>query len=332
MTTHERTLPIIYPSTSSITISNRPACTHVSGVTSRVSDYGRGVRQRNEAGETFPTGSEDRILLAGLENLADIQSLQRPDVIRDEDLSDFPKLPIKTLLNRALQLDKRNNEKRFLASGDLKAICNRSAVRDELIEHGYKAHYAESYATYVCDKPAREIFAVLVLINHVDFLPKFISAGIIDNNLPFSGHKEQTELWYRGLQQKRRVEFLDRSKDAEIIREFYNKQWWVHIPFLDWDQENRKALNFRFDLGTVIPWTEIGKKDTSGGFGVVEQVKIHQDHHSFVSPRPLFLDDLRFLTCLHRQSMRVLRSKQLYQTVMMMIIGSSSRKLRPSAR
>ncbi|SPJ78353.1 uncharacterized protein FTOL_06742 [Fusarium torulosum] len=47
------------------------------------------------------------------------------------------------------------------------------------------------------------------------------------------------------------------------------------------DQENRKALNFRFDLGTGIPWTEIGRKDTSGGFGVVEQVKIHQDHHSF---------------------------------------------------
>jgi hypothetical protein len=296
MTTHERTLPFIYPSTSSIAIPNRSAGTHVSGVTSRVSDYGRGVRQRNEAGETFPTGSKDSILLAGLENLADAKSLQRPDVIRDEDLRDFPKLPIKTLLNNALQLDRRNNEKRFLASGDLKAICNHSAVRDELIGHGYKTHDAESYATYVCDKPAREIFAVLVLINYVRFLPDFVSTGIIDNHLPFSGNEQQTELWYRELRQRRRVEFLNHSQDAEIIREFYNKQWWVHVPFLDWDKENRKALNFRFDLGTVIPWIEIGRKDTSGGFGVVEQVKIHQDHHSFVSPRPLFSDDLRYLT------------------------------------
>ncbi|WZH40742.1 kinase-like domain-containing protein [Fusarium acuminatum] len=280
MRIHERTLPIIYPSTSSVAHQNPTTGTHVSGVTSKVSDYGRGVRQRNEAEERFPE-FKDSNLLTGLENPAGSKSLQRPDAIRDEDLRDLPKLPIKTLLNRALQLDMRNNEKRFISSGDLKAICNHSAVRDELIEQGYKVHDAESYAKYVCIEPAREIFAVLVLINYVIFLPNFIRAGIIDDNLPFSGNKQQTELWYRALGEQKRVEFLDYSRDPEVIREFYNKQWWVHVPFLDWDKEKRKALNFQFDNGTVIPWTEIGSEDTSGGFGVVEQVKIHKDHHSF---------------------------------------------------
>ncbi|QPC72156.1 hypothetical protein HYE68_002908 [Fusarium pseudograminearum] len=236
---HERTLPIYPLSSAPSGDFQRPSLgTHVSHVTSRVSDYGRNVRERNEAGEDLP---RDNNALTDLQSSA-VDYLNRPDFISDEDLNDQPRVPIKVLLNSALQLDKRNNEKRFLPSGDLKTICHHSAV----------------------------------------FLPDFELAGMADENLPFSGNEQHTELWCRiPGGDKRRVDFLNHLHDAEMMREFYNKQWWVHVPFLDWDKENRKALNFRYDLGTVIPWTEIGHQDTSGGFGVVEKVKIHQDHHSF---------------------------------------------------
>ncbi|GKU07332.1 unnamed protein product [Fusarium langsethiae] len=276
---HKRSLPI-YPLSSAPSGSfQRPSLgTHVSQVTSRVSDYGRSVRQRNEAGER---PLQDNNALAGLQTSVASDSLNRPDAISDEDLKFQPRDSLKKLLNGVLQLDQRNSEKRFLPSGDLKAICNHSAVCEELIANGCERYHAGSYATYVCEKPAREIFAVLVLINQIEFLPDFVRAGIVDDNLPFSGNQQHTELWYREPGHKKHVTFLKHPQDAEMMREFYNKQWWVHVPFLDWDKENRKALNFRYDLGTVIPWTEIGHQDTSGGFGVVEKVKIHQDHHSF---------------------------------------------------
>ncbi|RGP60994.1 serine/threonine protein kinase [Fusarium sporotrichioides] len=276
---YERSLPI-YPLSSTRSGSfQRPSLgTHASQVTSRVSDYGRNVRQRNEAGERLP---RDNNALAGLQNSVTVGSLNRPDVISDEDLKYRDKDYLKNLLNGALQLDQRNNEKRFLPSGDLKTICNHSAVCEELITNRFERHHAQSCATYICEKPAREIFAVLVLINQIDFLPDFIREGIVDDNLPFSGDQQHTELWYREPGHKKRVAFLNYPKHAEMMREFYNKQWWVHVPFLDWDKANHKALNFRYDLGTVIPWTEISDQDTSGGFGVVEKVKIHQDHHSF---------------------------------------------------
>ncbi|CEI41842.1 unnamed protein product [Fusarium venenatum] len=205
---------------------------------------------------------------------------KRPHAIND--LQENPKARFKELLNRALHFDKRNDEKHFLPNGDLKAICNESAVRDQLIAFEYNEYDAESYATYVGEKLAQEIFAALVLINQVKFLPDFINAGITDDNLPFTFNKRHTQLWYRQPDRLILVEFLKYPRDAEMMREFYTKQWWVHVPFLDWDKENRKALNFRYNLGTVIPWTYIGQQDTSGGFGVVEKVKMHQDHHSFI--------------------------------------------------
>jgi hypothetical protein len=253
-------------------------------VTTRISDYGRSVRQTNEAGETVIA---DATLFAGLESSSDAESLNRPDVISDEDLED-PRVSIKSRLNNALQQDLRNSEKRFLPSGDLKRICNHFAVRDDLIiEHGYHKDEAESYAKYVCAAPAREIFSILALINYVHLLPAFIQAGLVDVNLPLTWNEQRTELLYRGQRQKEQVGFLSHREHSEVMREFYNKQWWVHVPFLDWDKTNhKKALNFRFDEGTVLPWTEIGVRDRTGGFGVVEKVQIHKDHHSFVSVGP----------------------------------------------
>lgn len=253
-------------------------------MTTRVSDYGRGVRQTNEAREAIVA---DTALFAGLESSPDADSLKRPDVISDEDLED-PRVSIKSRLNKALQQDLQNDKERFLPNGDLIRICNHSAVREDLIiEHGYHEEEAESYANYICTNPAREIFSVLVLINYVHLFPAFVQAKLVDTNLPFTWNEGRTELFYRKDKQKRQVDFLNTQRHAEVMREFYSKQWWVHVPFLDWDESKHKeAQPFRFHKGTVLPWTEVGVPDTTGGYGVVEKVKIHKDHHSFVSLEP----------------------------------------------
>ncbi|KAM0371428.1 hypothetical protein ACHAPZ_010339 [Fusarium culmorum] len=286
--THKRTLPI-YPSAPArrtVAFQRPSAGTHISRETSRVSDYGRGVRQRNEAGERVPPDTD---ALVGLQDSVDVDSIERPDVISDDDLQDS----VKTLLNGALQLDQRSAKERFLPSGDLNTICNHNAVYKELLANKYGTHEAESCAEYVFQKPALEIFAVLVLINQVKFLRDFKTAGISDRNLPFSVNKDRTELLSRQSDGKDSLEFLNHSRDAEMMREFYSKQWWVHVPFLDWDKENRKALSFKYEPGTVIPWTYIGNEEKSGGFGIVEKVKIHPDHHSFTQYKFFALKTMR---------------------------------------
>ncbi|PCD32307.1 hypothetical protein FGRA07_09559 [Fusarium graminearum] len=286
--THKRTLPI-YPSTPArrtVAFQRPSAGTHISRETSRVSDYGRGVRQRNEAGDRVPPDTD---ALAGLQDSVDVDSIERPDVISDDDLQDS----VKTLLNGALQLDQRSAKERFLPSGDLNTICNHAAVVKELLDNKYGTHEAEACAEYVCQRPAVEIFAVLVLINQLKFLRDFKNAGISDKNLPFRVNKDRTELLCRQSDGKDCLEFLNHSRDAEMMREFYSKQWWVHVPFLDWDKENRKALNFRYEPGTVLPWTYIGDEDKSGGFGIVEKVKIHPDHHSFTQYKFFALKSMR---------------------------------------
>ncbi|KAF5025999.1 hypothetical protein F66182_1901 [Fusarium sp. NRRL 66182] len=277
---HPRTLRI-YPSTPAAASLGPSENTAITGITTRVSDYGRDVRQRNEAGEASCPEPRDDIL-AGLEDLDDTDSISRPKTIRDEDLSERPRLPLKSRLNAALQPDKCNNEKRFLPSGDMKAICTHSSVHNELCGH-FNASLAREYAAYVCnaEDSAREIFTILVLIGEVKSIPRFKNAGLVDDDLPFGGSEGQKELWSRRSKDKRPIAFFDYARDAEMMREFYHKQWWVHVPFLDRDNENRKARDYKLERGTVMPWTFVGVKIHKGGFGEVQQVKIHKDHHSF---------------------------------------------------
>lgn len=223
----------------------------------------------------------------GPRSSSDSESLHRLDVISDED-PEPPRVSIKSRLNSALQQDMRNSERLFLPSGDLKRICDHFSVREDLIiQYGYDKDEAESCATYVCAKPARELFSILVLIDYVNLFPALIQAGFFDVDLPFTWNTRRTELMYRESRHRRQAHFLNSREYTEMMREFYDKQWLVHVPFLDCDRMNHnRALNFRYDKRAVIPWTEICVQDPGGGYGVVEKVRIHKDHHSFVSPEP----------------------------------------------
>ncbi|CAM1503138.1 Fc.00g079140.m01.CDS01 [Cosmosporella sp. VM-42] len=281
VTVPERTLSI-YPSTPTAAAQGPSEYTNVSGVTPRVSDYGRGVRQRNEQGEPHhPEPRND--ILRGIDTKFSAESSQRPEVIGNEDLgNDQVGAPIKKLLNDALESDQRCAEKRFLPCRKLEGICNFESVHSELQQCLEEAQ-ALNCAKYVCgDKePAREIFAILVLINQVNFIAKFMEAEIHDDDLPFGGSMGQTKLWTRHSTENSPIDFFDHSEDAETMREFYNKQWWVHVPFLARDKNNNKAISYEFEPGTVMPWTFVGEKIENGGYGRVEEIGIHQDHHSF---------------------------------------------------
>ncbi|KAF4964807.1 hypothetical protein FSARC_7299 [Fusarium sarcochroum] len=188
-------------------------------------------------------------------------------------------LPIKTLLKDALKSEKLNEEKQYIPREQLVTICNPQAVYSELQQH-FNDQQAQDYARYTCNpkKPARRIFAILVLINHIEFVPKFKDAGIVDDDLPFTGSEEQRELWSRHSTEGEPIQFFDYSTDAEMMREFYVKQWWEQAPPHGEDHISGQPAHFR---DSIIPWTFSGVKIDTGGFGIVEMVHINGKHHSY---------------------------------------------------
>jgi len=63
---------------------------------------------------------------------------------------------------------------------------------------------------------------------------------------------------------------------------FAHKQWWVHVPYISKDIGTPKAPRFKLQEGTIMPWSWVGYKITEGGFGNVQKICIHPDHHEFV--------------------------------------------------
>ncbi|KAF4463084.1 serine threonine kinase [Fusarium albosuccineum] len=185
--------------------------------------------------------------------------------------------PVDQCINDSLKQDLFNKEKYFLPHRKLTAICRREAVYTYLRKYFDEAK-ASSHAAYVCGT-AKEIFAILVLIDEVSIISKFVEEGINDGHLPFDGSHGKAVLWKCGSSEGDPIELFHGSTN-KTRREFYNKQWWVHVPVLARDKDDR-ARQYDLPSGTVLPWTFVSKDEIPGGFGKVRQVKMHKDHHPF---------------------------------------------------
>ncbi|KAK5997637.1 hypothetical protein PT974_03001 [Cladobotryum mycophilum] len=287
--------------------SGHPEVSTISALTSPVDDYGGHVALLyddpiNEAAE--PASQHD--LLRGL--TGDAPGLgprlsSRSDSLTGESilLENSDEISIKMLLDRALEQDKCDKKNRFLPRGDLRSICKYDAVFAELLRIFDDETRAHRCAGYVCGNnerrydpkaSCREVFATLVLINKPHLIEKFMVAKIVDDDLPLRGTEKQTKLWSRHKAEEDHLTFFKHVRDSEVMREFYNKQWWVHVPFIARDKKTGKALEYEFEVGTVLPWTFISEDRVNGGYGEVQRIEIHSDHH--------FLDHTSFaLKTLH---------------------------------
>ncbi|KAG5760624.1 hypothetical protein H9Q72_011260 [Fusarium xylarioides] len=198
----------------------------------------------------------------------------------DLKVSGLERDTLKDQLEYALLPNGINQQEQFLPIGSLFSICNETAVLTELSRY-FDNEQAKQYTRYVCDqsKPAKKIFTILALINRIELTPTFQDAGFFDQYLPLTKNTEGLELRSRCPQDQRSITLTTSPQNAKTIRDFDLKQWCVHIPSFEMDGDGSYE-DFVLESGTIMPWESAGQNIITGGYGYVQKVKIHKDHHS----------------------------------------------------
>lgn len=193
---------------------------------------------------------------------------------------------LKDRLEYALLPNGIRQQEQFLPAGSLKSICTEVTVYTELSGY-FDAEEAKQVTSYICDrrKPAKKIFAILALINRIELIETFRNATFIDGDLPLAKNIEESELRSRWPDDQRTVLLTRSLRDIKAIRDFNLKQWCVNIPFFERGVDQTYG-DLVFDSDTIMPWESAGHSIVTGGYGFVQKVKIHKDHHSFVSRLP----------------------------------------------
>ncbi|KAF5624981.1 serine threonine kinase [Fusarium sp. NRRL 52700] len=188
---------------------------------------------------------------------------------------------LKDQLENALLPNGINQQEQFLPAGSLQSICNETAVLTELSGY-FDSEQAKQYTRYVCDqnKPARQIFSILALINQIELIPSFQDAGFFDQDLPLTKNTEGLGLRSRCPQDQRSILLATSPQNLETIRDFSLKQWCIHVPSFE-TGIGGNCEDLVLDSSTILPWESAGQNNISGGYGYVQRVRIHKDHNSF---------------------------------------------------
>ncbi|KAF5723352.1 serine threonine kinase [Fusarium mundagurra] len=188
---------------------------------------------------------------------------------------------LKDRLEYALLPNGIRQQEQFLPAGSLESICTQVTVFTEISRY-FDKDEARQVTSYICDrtKPAKKIFATLVFINRIELIKLFQDTAFFDEDLPLTKNIEESELRSRWAGDHRSVLLTRSLRDIKAIRDFNLKQWCVNIPFFErgFDQIYGYLV---FDSDTIMPWESAGQNIITGGYGYVQKVKIHKDHHSF---------------------------------------------------
>ncbi|KAF5716645.1 serine threonine kinase, partial [Fusarium globosum] len=205
---------------------------------------------------------------------------------QDSAADEFIGATLRDRLEYALLPNGIRQQEQFLSAGCLESICAAVAVFTELSGY-FDEEEAKHVTSYICDprKPAKKIFAILALINRIELIETFRYATFIDEDLPLAKNIEESGLRSRWPEDQRTVLLTRSLRDIKAIRDFNLKQWCVNIPFFERGVDQIYG-DLVFDSDTIMPWESAGHSIVSGGYGFVQKVKIHKDHHSFVCPRP----------------------------------------------
>lgn len=182
---------------------------------------------------------------------------------------------------------------RFIPRCEVNTICNFDTVYQEVKALKVSDDKATTCAEYVCGprespsyshlQSSRKVFATLVLSRLVELIFEFQEAGIRDKHLPLrhvSGKSPMLESHYDS--DHLLLEFLDQPSRAWAAHEIFNKQWWVHVPYLARHPGRDVACDYTLHTETIMPWTNYPSDVVKGGFSVVRRIEIHPDHHNFV--------------------------------------------------
>lgn len=213
---------------------------------------------------------------------------------------------IEKQLDNALIFDKVLRSRTFIPWYSLYHICNFNAVLETLKNHDRfrgRPDTTISCARYICGQSlerdpeencqqpsgtprtdakssAREIFAILVMIQQVDLFLDFKEAGVVDNHLPVEWDEETNRVWIRRSNARIHLNFFDRTGREKIAGKFYSTQWKVHIPFIG---QGEQAVDYKLAEEAILPWSRYDPPMAAGAHGEVRRVCILNAHHSFVS-------------------------------------------------
>ncbi|KAL7892659.1 hypothetical protein HDV64DRAFT_166552 [Trichoderma sp. TUCIM 5745] len=187
----------------------------------------------------------------------------------------------------------RTGEKRFIPRRQLAIICNMKAVVQELKKAfpGSDPGFCEQLASLICHgqpqssisthKPCLKIFAILVLINEAGLIGFFQERSLCDDDLPFHSTPDFEKMWPNEKGEGDYLQFSD-EVDDEFVENFVRVQWQLLAPSFERPKSSSLRCNFyEFDDKTILPITNVSQNKHTGGFGVVERVQLHEEHHEF---------------------------------------------------
>ncbi|KAK7586443.1 hypothetical protein V3481_009186 [Fusarium oxysporum f. sp. vasinfectum] len=144
-------------------------------------------------------------------------------------MNELPSNPLKSILKPSLLREKDSRRRLFLPAEAINSICNQVTAHEELLRYYFEPD-AIKLAGYVCstEKPTREVFSILVLVDKVNCIQRFCDAGILDDNLPLGSNDQNTELWSRHSTFNEPLLPDNSPEDSDMIEIFYEKQWSAH--------------------------------------------------------------------------------------------------------
>lgn len=215
--------------------------------------------------------------------------MAQPENAQEEQPKRLKRVLRDSLVNCALKKGKR-----FIPRRQLEIKCDIKAIAKELKELFPRRdpNTCENRASLICHgetqnsslilKPCFKIFAILVLIDKAQLIGYFQNS-LCDNDLPFHYTSDFAKMWPNNKEEKDHIQFPD-GVDDEFIEAFAREQWSVLVPFFESPKLTSLRCNFyELDDKTILPITHVSENKHMGGFGVVERVQLHKEHHEFVS-------------------------------------------------
>ncbi|KAI0095670.1 kinase-like domain-containing protein [Nemania sp. FL0031] len=127
----------------------------------------------------------------------------------------------------------------------------------------------------------RKVFAVLLLIERVCKIRRFVKEAVCDADLPLVVDTGSFSLRRKGRLDVPLRCFKGWTQSA--LTQFEERQWIVLAPHFSWRRS--PVIHHDFCNGIILPFTSWTKLKRASGMGQVFKVEIHADHHSLDTGR-----------------------------------------------
>lgn len=217
-----------------------------------------------------------------------------------------PKKTLGDLLFASAKATSRPHDE-FIPNDQMESLVNQETVAFELercLSATHTRHTINEYVHLVCYGPSegrtsgkiisyRKIFIVLVLIEMLPAIGKFLKEGVSDVDLPLRAVERDDDLGTYGLRRRTptspdlNLESCEEWSQSRI-RDFEKRQWMILAPFFT-KGERKKVQHYPLDDRVILPFPvnkhelkhRHEKEQFEGGFGRVFKVDIHPNHHNF---------------------------------------------------